>query len=955
MPAITTFNFTNSSIIPVGTLDINGNPIGGLSGITYDAANNLYYVISDGRNIAGSPGPARFYTFNLAIALNTGNLGGVTVSGVTTIGNPPPFAPNTSDTEGIAFVNGNLYISSEGTFNGAIPTAQPFINRFALTGTQNLVLPIPAKFAATAGATGIRENRGFESLSVTPNQQFLFTATENALKQDGAAATATNGSLSRILRYNLTTGLPAGEFLYNSDAGNGISEILALDNNTLLVLERFLNPPFSGSLRLYEVSLLDATDISALDSLPATGVTPVQKTLVANLPTFGLLDNFEGMTLGPVLADGRRSLILVSDNNFGVVGTGSQFAGFAVRINSAPTLTPVAPNLTGIVEDPTTNNGDLVSTLIGNAIADVDPEALRGIAVTAVDNTNGTWEYSTDNGLNWTAFGTPSTAAVRLLAADANNRIRFVPNANYSASATITYQAWDGTRGTNGSTVDISVADRIGGITAFSTGSDTAAIAVSAVADAPTLTVTPAIGNPNTAIPLNINAALVDIDGSENLAVQIAGVPTSASLSAGTNLGNGVWQITPAQLAGLTLTSSTESNFNLTVTATSTELSNSNTVSTVATVNVTVNSGQINPNPGNPGQPSNPIQNPNDNLTIGGNAGQTQLLFTLTANDEAFVNEVGVFAIDDDQGTVNGIAPSSVSYLQAALNRGTVIFSALPNLPNGFGVTDQTRVLNFEPNTRLGFYFIQNSTTDTVLAELAAGRVSQNVFFSFTSGNTDGFDHLQVEDQGNGVLIHRWEDILGGGDGDFNDLVMSIQPTTASIRVGAGLQGESQQELIDLRNQAAGVQAQFTVNREAAFDNFVGFYKVVDVNGGIDQNGDGTADLRPGDAGYVQAAIQQRVQNLDLAVANQSTATFSAQLEAGFIYAPFLIANGRPDALVDGNAANDPAVYFPFLAANSDRVDHIRLLGDNTFGFEDLPSGGDGDFNDVIVRMTVTA
>jgi hypothetical protein len=69
------------------------------------------------------------------------------------------------------------------------------------------------------------------------------------------------------------------------------------------------------------------------------------------------------------------------------------------------------------------------------------------------------------------------------------------------------------------------------------------------------------------------------------------------------------------------------------------------------------------------------------------------------------------------------------------------------------------------------------------------------------------------------------------------------------------------------------------------------------------------------------------------------------------IYAPFLIANGRPDALVDGNSSNDPAVYFPFLGANADGVDHIRLLGDNTFGFEDLSGGGDRDYNDVIVQV----
>jgi hypothetical protein len=261
--------------------------------------------------------------------------------------------------------------------------------------------------------------------------------------------------------------------------------------------------------------------------------------------------------------------------------------------------------------------------------------------------------------------------------------------------------------------------------------------------------------------------------------------------------------------------------------------------------------------------------------------------------------------------------------------------------------------LNFNSNERLGFYFVQNSTTDTVLADLTAGRTPPTVFFSFTSANTDGFDHVQLSNQGNGVFIQRWEDKLGGGDQDFNDLVMTIQPTTEPLKVGVSLQGEFQQELIDLRNQTAGLQAQFTVNREAAFDNFVGFYRVVDVNGGIDMDGNGTADVRPGEAGYAQAAIQQRVQNLDLTCANQSTATFTAPLESGFIYVPFLIANGRPDALLDGNSSNDPAVYFPFLGANADGVDHIRLLGDNTFGFEDLSGGGDRDYNDVIVRVSV--
>jgi hypothetical protein len=57
--------------------------------------------------------------------------------------------------------------------------------------------------------------------------------------------------------------------------------------------------------------------------------------------------------------------------------------------------------------------------------------------------------------------------------------------------------------------------------------------------------------------------------------------------------------------------------------------------------------------------------------------------------------------------------------------------------------------------------------------------------------------------------------------------------------------------------------------------------------------------------------------------------------------------------LLDNNPNNDPVVYFPYLGANSDKTDHIRLLGDNVFGFEDLPNGGDKDYNDVIVKVNL--
>ncbi|MDB9379418.1 DUF4114 domain-containing protein, partial [Nodularia sphaerocarpa] len=62
---------------------------------------------------------------------------------------------------------------------------------------------------------------------------------------------------------------------------------------------------------------------------------------------------------------------------------------------------------------------------------------------------------------------------------------------------------------------------------------------------------------------------------------------------------------------------------------------------------------------------------------------------------------------------------------------------------------------------------------------------------------------------------------------------------------------------------------------------------------------------------------------------------------------PLIIADGRPESV------NDRPVYFPFLGANSTQVDHITMLGNNVFGFEDLQRGNK-DFNDMIVRVNLT-
>jgi 6-phosphogluconolactonase (cycloisomerase 2 family) len=307
-----------------------------------------------------------------------------------------------------------------------------------------------------------------------------------------------------------------------------------------------------------------------------------------------------------------------------------------------------------------------------------------------------------------------------------------------------------------------------------------------------------------------------------------------------------------------------------------------------------------------------------------------KLQLQLTRISTNTIYELGVFIVDDIEGNINGIAPGTNDYILTALARAKVVLFSLADAPNGFNPLDLPSIMEFNSGDNLRFYLIPNSTTDEVLSGKTP--LSQVMFLSP--------ENIQVENDGLSF--------------NLSDLGVKIQTTQQDLPLGINLQGKHQGEVIDLRGVTQLVKADFIVNREASFDNFVGFYPVADENGGIDINGDGTADILVGQAGYTQAAVSRRVSGIDLSVSNQRTATYTGIFQPGAIFAPFVIVNGNPDKVIDANINNDPAVYFPFLGANPDKVDHIHLLGNNTFGFEDLFNGGDRDYNDVIVRVNLS-
>ena len=376
--SIGSIEFIGEVTFPTGFM-FNDTEVGGLSGIVYDADVNHYLALSDDR---GQINDARYYT--LTIDLDDGSLddGDVAFTDVITLLNQDldPFPAASIDPEGIALTKeGTLFIASEGDANNLI---NPFINEFNIDGSPLAELPVPAKFLPTADqSSGIRNNLAFESLTLSPDQKFLYTATENALFQDGPQADLDSESLSRIIKYDVATGEPIQEFVYivdpvpsdsNPPGGfitNGLVELLAIDNDgTLLALERSFSVGIGNGIKLYEARTQGALNVITADNLfredsindegeiippgPFEIDPPAEKRLVFDLADLGItLDNIEGMTIGPELEDGRKTLIVVSDNNFNVNGQFTQFLAFAVEFGETAAVPAVTKTPRFVAEE----------------------------------------------------------------------------------------------------------------------------------------------------------------------------------------------------------------------------------------------------------------------------------------------------------------------------------------------------------------------------------------------------------------------------------------------------------------------------------------------------------------------------------------------------------------------------------------------------------------------------
>lgn len=315
-------------------LSIAGVPFGGISGLNYNPEEGLFYAISDDR---AEYGPARFYKLRIDI----------TPAGITqldivdtvplTDSSGRAFARGDVDPEGISLDPrrpGVLVWASEGDLAGT-----PAVIEAGTDGRERRRFELPAYYTPNAEKqTGIRNNAAFEGLSHAPGGGRLFAAMEGSLLQDGPPASTREGSLTRILAFDPQTAKPAAEYAYRTTpvpraskslrpADNGVSAILALDDDRLLVVERSYASGYGNTIQVFEATTAGATDVLGRPTIVGTTFEPVTKRHLFTLEegTFGLdMDNIESITFGPEV-NGRKTLVLASDNNFNPRGQITQF------------------------------------------------------------------------------------------------------------------------------------------------------------------------------------------------------------------------------------------------------------------------------------------------------------------------------------------------------------------------------------------------------------------------------------------------------------------------------------------------------------------------------------------------------------------------------------------------------------------------------------------------------
>lgn len=274
-------------------------PAGNYSGIVpIDSA--LYAVVSD-------KGDDGFFVFDIRIDSLSGDIQQAKAVEFRTSGLP------NRDAEGIAWwpEGHTLLITGEG---------DGLLREYNMDGSPTIRQMSLPKASA---------RYGYESLCYDAALRSFWTCPESTLEMDGPQASPRNlvANSIRVQRYDEAL-QPAGDYLYTMDLPEarkmgsnyafGVSELLAVGDSSLLVLERECYVPSSKMGAWVRCKLYQWWPFSSANA-PSEQAQDRHKHLLhewkTSLSLFGrTLANYEGMCWGPVLADGSRVLLLISDS-----------------------------------------------------------------------------------------------------------------------------------------------------------------------------------------------------------------------------------------------------------------------------------------------------------------------------------------------------------------------------------------------------------------------------------------------------------------------------------------------------------------------------------------------------------------------------------------------------------------------------------------------------------------
>ena len=337
--AITEIRFISQYKLPSG-LTFEGTVVGGLSSIDYDSQKGLYYMICDD---PGARSPSRFYTAK--INLSPTGIDSVILEKVTTIMNPAgkPYTDiredraHSLDAESMRYnpVKNEFIIGTEGqrvNEGKKWLIEQPAVLVQHYDGTYKDSFALPANMIFHETQNGPRHNSVFEGMTFADGYRSVYINTESPIYEDGyAAGTGDSSAWIRINKFDVDSRKLLAQYAYRLDpvpypaipAGafkiNGVTDILAFGKNDLLVLERgYSSGRGPSDVRVYLAAMRNASDISAVNSLEQSPPRKYfTKKLLFNFESLGrYIDNVEGVTFGPILPNGHRSLIFVVDNDF---------------------------------------------------------------------------------------------------------------------------------------------------------------------------------------------------------------------------------------------------------------------------------------------------------------------------------------------------------------------------------------------------------------------------------------------------------------------------------------------------------------------------------------------------------------------------------------------------------------------------------------------------------------